>query len=206
MGCRVSGYTLCLESFDFSQCWRGYLVEGVSSTIHRFRVCIRRRSSYHCPVGTGAAGYNHLEPVRSCRHHSSVVFLCTSPASTIASSGCFFFGDFNTVLSPTVHRWGGAPCARADGFFRDLRWGLTAGDFIDVCRRFFPCITGFTWRKRDGTYSSRIDLVLVPSSEFSTVKTVKVIPCHLSDHSAVRVHAHEIFWGKEYWKRNSSLL
>ena len=48
------------------------------------------------------------------------------------------FGDFNTVLSPTVDRRGGAPCARADGVSRDLRSALAAGDFVDVYRRFFP--------------------------------------------------------------------
>ena len=56
----------------------------------------------------------------------------------LASSGCFVFGDFNTVLSPSVDRRGGAPCARADGVSRDLRSALAAGDFVDVYRRFFP--------------------------------------------------------------------
>ena len=127
----------------------------------------------------------------------------------LATSGCFVFGDFNTVLSPSVDRRGGAPCARADGVSRDLRSALAAGDFVDVYRRFFPSTPGFTWRKRDGTYSSRIDFVLVLSSDFSTIQSVDVVPCHLSDHSAVRVRVRlggTLKRGPSYWKMNSSLL
>ena len=127
----------------------------------------------------------------------------------LASLGCFVLGDFNTALSPAVDRRGGAPCARADGVSRDLRSALAAGDFVDVYRRFFPSIPGFTWRKRDGTYSSRIDLVLVPSSDFSTVRSIDVVPCHLSDHCAIRLRVKlgvELKRGPSYWKMNSSLL
>ena len=105
----------------------------------------------------------------------------------LASSDCFVFGDFNTVLSPSVDRRVGAPCARSDGVSRDICSALAAGDFVDVYGPFFPSTPGFTRRKRNGAYSSRIDFVLVPSSDFSTIQSVDVVPCHLSDHSAVRV-------------------
>ena len=104
----------------------------------------------------------------------------------LTSSGCFVFGDFNTVLSPTVDRRGGAPCARADGVSRDLRSALAAGDFVDVYSRFFPSTPCFTYV----TYSCRIDLVLVPSSViFSTVYR----RCSLSPiRSFFRTYASEI--------------
>ena len=162
VGSRVSGYSLCLEPIVFSQCRR---------VLHNTSVpCLQTMKvvsivTVHLVREQQAITISSLyAPVDFTRR---LAFFARH-LPVLASSGCFVFGDFNTVLSPTVYRRGDAPCACADGV-PGISAALAAGDFVDVYRRFFLFTPGVTWRKRDGTYSSRIDLVLVLSFDFSSI-------------------------------------
>ena len=84
----------------------------------------------------------------------------------------------------------------------------------DAWRRLNPNECKFTWQRSNpncaqGVSKSRLDRFYIPLYLFSSIHTCKIIPCSLSDHSAVLltfnfpVRAQR---GSAYWQFNNSLL
>ena len=97
----------------------------------------------------------------------------------------FLLGDFNSVFDRALDR----SSSHIDFAARDTSDKL--GDLflefnvIDIWRSLHLVSKSFTWTRPDGTMSSRIDLVGVPSiwSCFAVCSTI--LPCPHSDHCAV---------------------
>ena len=79
----------------------------------------------------------------------------------------------------------------------------------DVWRHLHPDLRAYTWLKPDGSLSSRIDLIGVPSIWFHLVSSCSIVPCPFSDHDAVFLGCsipEPIPHGPGRWKLNVSIL
>ena len=64
---------------------------------------------------------------------------------------------------------------------------FTGACVIDAWRYLHPLVSAFSWTKFDGSVASRIDLNRCPFSWVHGVLSCKMLPCPVSDHSAVHL-------------------
>ena len=111
-------------------------------------------------------------------------FLDFCPDQVDPSVPTVLCGDFNTVFDGHLDRRGSA-------FDSSRKSSVALGNLFhilsvsDVCRFKHPDSRVFTWLRPDGSCSSRIDLIGCPSSWLHLVDSCEILPCPLSDHSAV---------------------
>ena len=93
-------------------------------------------------------------------------------------------GDFNAVFDRALDRRNAALDSSRESSvaLKNLFHILSVSD---VCRVMHPDSTAFTWLRPDGSSSSSIDLIGCPSSWLHLVASCEILPCPLSDHSAV---------------------
>ena len=118
-------------------------------------------------------------------------------------------GDFNAVFSRGLDRGGAVSTDSSRDSAGSLKALFQDCCVVDAWRHCHPSSSSFTWRKSDGSCSSRIDLVGVPLSWVPFVSSCEIVPCAFSDHSLVALEVsipETIPRGPGRWKFNSSLL
>jgi exonuclease III len=114
-------------------------------------------------------------------------------------------GDFNTPLSP-IHR---SYKQKINYEILDLTYTMHPMDLVDVYRTFHPTSTQYTFiSATQGTFS-KIDYILGHKARLSKYKKIEIIPCILSDHSAIKLELKNKNKDKKHansWKLNNSLL
>jgi exonuclease III len=81
-------------------------------------------------------------------------------------------------------------------------------DLVDVYRTFHPTSTQYTFfSAAHGTFS-KIDHIPGHKASLSNYKKIEIIPCILSDHSAIKLELNKNKDKKHAnsWKLNNSLL
>ena len=102
----------------------------------------------------------------------------------------FVGGDFNCTLDPSHDRVA-APAEHRPRVSAALQNFVTTTGLCDVWRRVNPDGDEFTWTRKnlfDPTRMSkaRLDRFYIPPSLLPSVRSCKILPCSLSDHSAVQ--------------------
>ncbi len=118
-------------------------------------------------------------------------------------------GDFNAVFNRSVDRAGSVPFDTSRDSSVSLRALFRDCCVTDAWRHCHPSSTAFTWRKSDGSLSSRIDFVGIPLPWAPFISSCTVVPCAFSDHSLVSVDVSipdSIQRGPGRWILNKSLL
>ena len=122
----------------------------------------------------------------------------------------FFCGDFNTTVNPHMDRFGCNPNSPWA-----YNWSLTLTDLMssanlrDAWRELHPRSLAFTWRRKDNSQKSRIDMVWMPHDLLDRVQTIEIYPFFRSDHSYVFLHFSPpagVERGPGVWKFNTSHL
>ena len=122
-------------------------------------------------------------------------------------------GDFNCTENPAIDRL----CTlteRRPKVAMALKNVVNTLSLCDAWRRLNPNERKFTWQRSNpastqGVSKSRIDRFYVPSHLISSIVSCEIIPCSLSDHSAVLLTVKlpiSIKRGSTYWHFNNSLL
>ena len=118
-------------------------------------------------------------------------------------------GDFNTVFDRSLDRAGSA----VGDVSRESTLALTrlfdACSVVDIWRCLHPLASGFSWRRWDGSLSSRIDLFGCPYSWIASVEACDILPCPFSDHCAFVLLVaipQAVLHGPGRWKLNISFL
>lgn len=118
-------------------------------------------------------------------------------------------GDFNTVFDRSLDRVGSCVADTSRESSVVLARLFESSCCVDIWRYLHPSSSGFTWSRRDGLLSSRIDLVGCPYVWVSSVLECEILPCPFSDHCAVffSVSVPEVVPpGPGLWKLNISVL
>ena len=133
-------------------------------------------------------------------------FVCDSVDPSVPTILC---GDFNPVFHRSADRRGSI----SSNAYRDSSTSLSSlfhdCCVLDIWRTLHPSQSGFTWDQLNGSLSSRIDLFGCPFSWVSSVSSCEIIPCPLSDHSALVFCASlpdVIPPGPGRWHFNTSIL
>ena len=118
-------------------------------------------------------------------------------------------GDFNTVFDGSLDRRGSQP----DDLSRESTVALSrlfdSCCCVDIWRYLHPSQPSFTWSRRDGLRSSRIDMVGCPYIWVASVRSCDILPCSFSDHCGVLLCADIpdiVPPGPGLWKFNVSVL
>ena len=118
-------------------------------------------------------------------------------------------GDFNTVFDRSLDRAGSV----VDDVSRESTLSLTrlfdSCCVVDIWRCLHPTTAAFTWRRWDGSLSSRIDLFGCPYSWIASTEVCDILPCPFSDHCALFfrvVVPQAVLRGPGRWKLNISFL
>ena len=122
-------------------------------------------------------------------------------------------GDFNCTENPVFDRL----CMHAERrpkVVKALQNTLNKLALCDVWRRLKPKEKKFTWQRHNpasayGFSKSRLDRIYVPTCLASSIHSCEIIPCSLSDHSAVLLVLKFSTSAKvksAYWHFNNSLL
>ena len=156
--------------------------------------------------------YNTLIP-----QSDEIAFLALSALHKHVSNCCdgivVIGGDFNCTENPAIDRLC-MPTERRPKVDMTLKNVVHKLSLCDAWRRLNPNECKFTWQRSNpncaqGVSKSRLDRFYIPLYLFSSIHTCKIIPCSLSDHSAVLltfnfpVRAQR---GSAYWQFNNSLL
>lgn len=126
---------------------------------------------------------------------------------TMSASNIILGGDLNCILNPAVDKSTSAPPPHMADVVRNKvlglmdEWGLT-----DIWRVRNQNNPGFTFRR--GSYSSRLDYLLISNHLSELVKNLSVDVVVHSDHAMISLsfspsHAQR---GPGFWKFNASLL
>ena len=94
-------------------------------------------------------------------------------------------GDFNTVFDRAKDRRGSDSAVTVRESFVSLELLFREFCVLDVWRNLHPDLRAYTWLKPDGSLSSRIDLIVFPSTWLHLVPSCFIILCPFSDHDAV---------------------
>ena len=94
-----------------------------------------------------------------------------------------------------------------------LKGAVNALSLCDAWRRLNPLEQKFTWLRNNlssvcGVSKSRLDRFYVNSSIMSSIQTCHIVPCSLSDHSAVTLVVRlpsQNRRGSAYWHFNNPL-
>ena len=121
-------------------------------------------------------------------------------------------GDFNCTENPVLDRFHMSVEHRAKVSVA-LKSVFNSFSLCDTWRRLNPGVKKFTWFRNNsasvhGASKSRLDRFYVPLCLFSSVHSCDIIPCSLSDHSAVllKFKPPSIRGGSAYWHFNNTLL
>lgn len=118
-------------------------------------------------------------------------------------------GDFNETLknidriSPSNNHKNNKPVSSLKSLLKD-------NNLIDIWRVMNENIQQFTWRRKDKSQASRIDLILIDSNLRPQIDTCKIKPATIqyTDHLSVcltfKTGASEK--GRGFWKLNNSVL
>jgi exonuclease III len=113
-------------------------------------------------------------------------------------------GDFNTPLS-SIDR---SSKQKINKEILDLKY-IDQMDLVDVYRTFHLTFTQYTFfSAAHGTFS-KIDHILKHKASLSKYKKIEIIPCILSDHSAIKLELNIKNKDKKHansWKLSNSLL
>ena len=118
-------------------------------------------------------------------------------------------GDFNSVMDPSRDRrnTGGQSLTDTPDILASLFRDLSCVDMWHSCH---PAQQAVTWLRSDGSRTSRIDLVGCPVSWLPLVSSCDILPCPVSDHSAVSLSLTSIPdavpRGPGVWKLNTYVL
>jgi exonuclease III len=114
-------------------------------------------------------------------------------------------GDFNTPLS-SIDR---SSKQKINKEILDLKHTIDQMDSVDVYRTFHPTSTQYSFfLAAHGTFS-KIDHTLGHKARLSKYKKIEIIPCILSDHSAIKLEFNNKNKDKKHvnsWNLNNSLL
>ena len=121
-------------------------------------------------------------------------------------------GDFNCTDDPSIDRLH-RPTEHRPQVAMALRYSMHCLYLCDVWRRLNPSENKFTWfRNRKsvpgGVSKARLDRFYAATSIVPSIHSCQIIPCSLSDHSAVSLcfKCPPRNKGSAYWHFNNSLL
>ena len=122
-------------------------------------------------------------------------------------------GDFNCTFDPELDRLG-IRTEHRPKISMALENVLENLSLYDVWRRRNPAEKKYTWYRANpssqyGVSKARLDRLYLPTAFLSSVSLCKILPCSLSDHSAVTVTIKlpsSTCRGSAYWHFNNSLL
>jgi hypothetical protein len=114
-------------------------------------------------------------------------------------------GDFNTPL-PSINR---LSKQKINKEILGLKYTIDQLDLVDVYRTFHPTSTQHTFFSAAHRTFSKIDHILGHKASLSKYKKIEIIPCIVSDRSAIKVELNNKNKDKKYansCKLNKSLL
>lgn len=122
-------------------------------------------------------------------------------------------GDFNCTLDPNLDRLD-MPTEHRPQISMALRGALNKLSLCDVWRSQNPDKRKYTWHRNNpsnqhGISKARLDRIYIPNALLSSTLACKILPCSLSDHSAVSIpiQPHPSYCKRSaYWHFNNSLL
>ena len=118
-------------------------------------------------------------------------------------------GDFNETLN-NIDRISASNNHKNNKPVSSLKSLLKDNNLIDIWRVMNENIQQFTWRRKDKSQASRIDLILIDSNLIPQIDTCKIKPATIqyTDHLSVcltfKTGASEK--GRGFWKLNNSVL
>ena len=121
----------------------------------------------------------------------------------------FICGDFNTVLDRSMDRFGSNVSDYSQESSQALAHLFYSCCTIDIWRYLHPTSKQFTWSARNGSLSSRIDLIGCPVAWVPSMSSCEILPFPFSDHCAVLLSGSFpslIPPGPGVWKLNISIL
>jgi exonuclease III len=92
-------------------------------------------------------------------------------------------GDLNTPLSP-IHR---SSKKKVNKEILELSHTIDQMDLDDVYRIFHQTAAQYTFFSTAHEILSKIDHILGHKASLSKYKEIEIIPCHLSDHNALKL-------------------
>jgi hypothetical protein len=114
-------------------------------------------------------------------------------------------GDLNTPLSPIDT----SSKQKISKEILELNHTIDQMDLADVYRIFHPTCAQYTlFSAAHGTFS-KIDHILEYKARLNKCKKIKIIPCILSDHNALKLEINNKNNSKKHtnnWKLNNTLL
>ena len=123
----------------------------------------------------------------------------------LISNTTILTGDLNTPLSEKDR----SSRQKISKEVAELNHNLEQLELVDIYRVFHPGTSKYTYfSAAHGTFS-KIDHILVHRSCLSTCKKTEIIPCILSDHSAMKLEINDkrnYKNSRNTWKLNNSLL
>ena len=121
----------------------------------------------------------------------------------------FICGDFNTVLDRSMDRFGSNVSDYSQESSHALAHLFYSCCTTDIWRYLHPTSKQFTWSARNGSLSSRIDLIGCPVAWVPSMSSCEILPFPFSDHCAVLLSGSFpslIPPGPGVWKLNVSIL
>ena len=194
---------------------------GVTSLINQSKIDILKTTSIYdgyilynelCYNNSTFHVYNVLIP-QSDRNAILALTALDNHISDCSNGTIVIGGDFNCTENPSLDRL----CMlteRRPLVVKALKNVMNKLSLCDVWRRLNPNKHNYTWQRnnpatKQGVSKSRIDRFYVPSCIISSINVCKIIPCSLSDHSAVLLQLSSLKQtqrGGAYWHFNNSLL
>jgi len=118
-------------------------------------------------------------------------------------------GDFNYALKPVDRK-----TTRSSGLFADpvasLNTLIKSNKLLDIWRELNQNKQQFTWRRKDKSQSSRIDMILIGKDFQSIIQSCKIYPAVIqtTDHQGVLLAFSTGVpeKGNGFWKLNNSVL
>jgi exonuclease III len=99
------------------------------------------------------------------------------------NSNTVVVGDFNTLISP-IDR---SSKQKINKEILDLNHTIDQKELANVYRIFHPALAQYTFFSAAHGIFSKTDHILGPKASFSKYKKIEIIPCILSDHSALKL-------------------
>ena len=124
-----------------------------------------------------------------------------------------FGGDFNCTLNPVIDRLCMSTEHRSK-ISTALKALIESSQLCDAWRKLHPFEQKFSWQRRNpssvhGVSKARLDRFYTPISLTTSIHSCSIIPCSLSDHSAIYLKIKlpsPNLRGSAFWHLNNSLL
>jgi hypothetical protein len=103
----------------------------------------------------------------------------------------------------------GHPNKKINKEILELNHTIDQMDLLDVYRTFHPTSTQYTFVSAGHGTFSKIDHILGYKASLNKYKKIEIIPCILSDHSALKLELNNKNNSKKHadnWKLNNTLL